>query len=610
MRGEAEMRYRYISRTGPNDLFGNADYAQAFNIGTPGESSIGLAGPNMRYVQAEGYSVKGSDAAYHQMRLWLYPTIKINEAASVRTIISLSGNLNGSYARQYSPELQNDAGGRGYYVSPSENWATNPHYSGWIMPESRDIVAGVPIAAPMIQALWFTLKTPLGTMVYGRRPAGFGVGWVVHEKDTYATSLSLIVPYGPLTFVWSQYLHDSGEDTDPNNEGNVFERYWQSVYNGRGWPHTTPSATDQNKVVDWNQAFSVIYQSGNLDIGAMVRIVRWSNVHSMSNYRIVAPDGPVGTLRDDALSPTIAQFNVVGGTSGIETSVFLGSYTNGFTGPGTPLYGDMFFMLAVPYLRYNNGRFFLNAEYDLQTVEIRRTGGRPISGRPQAWAVETGWLSGPLKISVANFYRSGHDRRTGTFHIRAPEGWQGGYDGWNFFLTRWGGGEGPIRPYNFLMGLYGTGNNSFDSAGNCKYQDFIGYAARLDLAVAANLNVFGAVLRAARASNTGTPVGLYDGVSLYGRDRAVYPFRNPTQTPNVPDTDLGWEIDAGLDWKFLENVTFRFLFARWQPGAWFKWAYQDRSRFPYMLNPPTLDINPDRAIDPIIAVQTGFMMDF
>jgi hypothetical protein len=151
------------------------------------------------------------------------------------------------------------------------------------MPESRDIVSEVPIAVPTIQAIWCTIRTPWGTFVYGRRPAGFGLGWVVHEKDNYATSLSLIVPCGPLTLVFSQYLHDSGEDTDPNNDANVFQRYWQTNTSLRSWPQTVAAAVDQNKVMDWNQAYAVVYRSGNLDAGAMLRIARWNNVHSLSN---------------------------------------------------------------------------------------------------------------------------------------------------------------------------------------------------------------------------------------------------------------------------------------------------------------------------------------
>jgi hypothetical protein len=321
---------------------------------------------------------------------------------------------------------------------------------------------------------------------------------------------------------------------------------------------------------------------------------------------------------DDILVPS-----AVGGYTPTEggdyTSVFLGDYGLG----GFPLYGDMFFLLATSYLRYMDGRLFLNGEYTLQNVEVRRNGGRPISGRPQAWALEGGLLMGPLKLSLAHFYRSGHDRRRGYFDSASPIGTSQFHlcnDRWDYFLTRWGGGQAPIAPYNFLIGLYGTGNNSFNDAGNCTYQDFLAYAARVDYALAANLNLFATVMHAERASNTGTPIGLYDGIYPANRYRGIYPKTFPPGNPghgvelsilpNVPDNDLGLEIGAGVDWNFLENFTFRFRFAHWQPGNWFKWAYQDRSRFPFDTFNTDVFVNFHRTIDPLIAIETSFLMDF
>jgi hypothetical protein len=267
MRGEGELRYRYISRTGPNDLFGDADYAQRQPMQLPTSTflntSVGLAGANNKFVQVEGYSSKGSDAGWAEQRFQLFSRIRVNKAIDIKGIMSLQGNLNGNYARQYSPEFEKfnyadipwaaEAAG---YLATSSNWATNPHHSGWIMVDSRDIVAGVGMAAPIVNALWYTVQTPWGTLVYGRRPAGFGPGWVVHRDDVYARSLSFIVPYGPLTIVFSQYLHDTGEDSDPNNELNVYDLYWKQTPNERGWPFTVPGSVDKNKCIDWNQSWA------------------------------------------------------------------------------------------------------------------------------------------------------------------------------------------------------------------------------------------------------------------------------------------------------------------------------------------------------------------
>ncbi|MBI5572687.1 MAG: hypothetical protein HY914_22275 [Desulfomonile tiedjei] len=635
VKAESEIRYRYISRTGPNDLYGNAPYAQSHNSDPAFrvETSIGLSGPNLRYVQVEGYSAKGSDAGYSEVRLWLFPRVDITRAVSMKSIVWLSGNLNGRYLQSLldKPFVVRDLAVpfpftvKDSFLGPSANWGTNPHYSGWIMPESRNPVAGVGLAVPIMQALWWTAQTPMATMVFGRRPAGFGLGWVVHERDTYATGLSLLVPYGPFTFVFSQYLHDSGQDTDPNDETNflayaqrVFSLEGDSTYQGVPPPYAPPSSVDQNTVIDWNQAVAAVYRSGNLDLGTMIRIVRWGNVHSLSVPGNWPPGRARGTMFDDVLVPSaVGGFSPPGFDGGNYTSVFLGERGLG----GFPLYGDMSFLLATSYLRYTDGRLFLNGEYTLQNVEVRRNGGRPISGRPQAWALEGGLLLGPLKLSLAHFYRSGHDRRRGNFDPVTPIGKTlinpSSNDRWNYFLTRWGGGQTPIATYNLLIGLYGTGNNSFNDAGTCTYQDFLAYAARVDYALAANLNLFASVMHAERASNTGTPIGLYDGIYPSNRYRALYPkmFPNPQEIEpairgNVPDNDLGLEINAGADWNLLENFTFRFRFAHWQPGNWFKWAYQDRSRFPFNPFLPAVAVNFQRCIDPLIAIETSFLMEF
>ncbi len=129
--------------------------------------------------------------------------------------------------------------------------------------------------------------------------------------------------------------------------------------------------------------------------------------------------------------------------------------------------------------------------------------------------------------------------------------------------------------------MYGTGNNGYTNTGQCIYGDIVAYAARLDYAVAANLNVFTSLIHAQRASATGTPQGLYNGSWAPGvlTNQASSPGNGggiggtpstDVPTPNVPVTDLGWELDAGFHWKILEGVTWKTLFACWQPGAWFR----------------------------------------
>jgi hypothetical protein len=260
--------------------------------------------------------------------------------------------------------------------------------------------------------------------------------------------------------------------------------------------------------------------------------------------------------------------------------------------------------MQVSYLKYNNGRFFANGEYTFQYIEGRRNGSRPLSGWTNAWHAEIGSVVGPTKFTLAHFYSSGNDRR---------QGYLGAYDQYTNFIS-FGSRENAIGPYQYLIGLYGSGNNAYDALGECRFHDFLAYAARLDYAVAANLNIFGSVMYAQRASNTATPVAYYNGAS----SGSLATFTG-LRTPNVPDDYLGWEFDVGVDWKLLEGMTFKSLFGYWQPGDWFKYAYVDYSPTPAGAVPNTLmggdntagyQISPNRDIDPIIGFKGSMVMEF
>ena len=189
-----------------------------------------------------------------------------------------------------------------------------------------------------------------------------------------------------------------------------------------------------------------------------------------------------------------------------------------------------------------------------------------------AWQLEFGGICGPAKLSFANFYSSGHDRRGGLLNLTNSTGTVGGaqvYDRLSLYLVL-GGRQQSITPYAWLVGIYGGGNNSFDGRGYWTAQDFLAYAARLDYAVASNLNVFGSYIYMNRASNTGTRIGQFNGGGFHPASAAA------VAVPNVPDDYLGWEANVGVNWKLLEGLTFNSQFAYWQPGDWFKFAYVDQ----------------------------------
>ena len=93
MTGEYEWRFRYLSRTGKNDLFGRS--GSSFDIGFAGPNIYGHGGvanvANQAVVASTatsagmaiargGYSFTGVDAFYYDSRLTLYPDIRVNPA--------------------------------------------------------------------------------------------------------------------------------------------------------------------------------------------------------------------------------------------------------------------------------------------------------------------------------------------------------------------------------------------------------------------------------------------------------------------------------------------------------------------------------------------------
>lgn len=556
--GQYQYEFKYFSRVGPGDLFGNAEQAQRSNV--PGLTTIGLSGPANRIVTPEGFSSKGSDGSYATERFELYPTFIVNPALRLNGIIAFQGSLNGQYV-----------GG--------PNWAIPPGHAGRYSSDSRSESIYDPVAATFLRALWITADIPWGRFEFGRRPFIFGTGWAgFHGNDTANTSISLTQFSGPFAFTLGAVLADTGEYTDPFDSRNA-----------NMTPLTVASSADRNEIRAWNWWAAAIYRNGPFEVGLMNRTIRYNKVHALPLIG--------NTLRDDQTASFAATFlqawRVVTTENGNEEDWRI------------PIYGDVLLMTWPAYVKYFDGRFFLNGEFSLQYLSARREGGRPITGRPYAWMVEGGAVHGPVKATLAGFYRSGADRQGGILDVSSSTGkGQTGTtqvgDSWSQYIVLGGAGSA-IEPYTWLIGEYGAGNNSYDAAGRCTFLDFKAFAGRIDYALASNLNLWTSYILAHRASNTGTVWGAFSG--------GLAPVQ--LQGPNVAENNLGWEWDIGTSWKLLEGLTWDTAFAYWKPGNWFKTAWVDWS------SPTTIDsglgavrINPDRNIDPIIGFKTALTITF
>ncbi len=619
MTGEAEFRYRYWARTGTGDLFGGPAGIGIVGVNTGvATGTIGFAGPQAnpaafnpagffcQNVEVQGFSAKGADAHIQEERVWLYPEIRLNPAIRLRGEYWVTGtNLKGHH-----PVI-----GDGL-TFVGDNYSVPQGEMGWFISgdgSPGNSVDPTGMSTGLWEKFWLTAQLPWGIFAVGRRGVAFGTGWsTAHEKDLDSDGWALIVPYGPLTFILEEFLSDRGTDVFSQNAAAQV-----AGNSGAGPSPTRALGMDKNSkrgILDAAAAFT--YRNGPVDMGSLVRILYHNDAHT--SFLGGVPAGPIGADDfNDSAFPVVY----------LGAGLFLDNPGSG------PIVGDTHYFLWPTYFKYFNGRFFFNGEYDFAYAEAIRKGGRPIYSWQDAWQVELGVICGPAKLSLANFYHSGQDRRGGFTDFWGAVGGPTSffhpgtsvYDKQTHFLV-FGSAKESINPYQYLFGIYGGGNNSYDDRGYCNFEDMLAWTARLDYAVAANLNVWTSYMYANRASNTATPIAAYRGgvpnngirfspgfVPGYnGHYTAIgaLGFQNAA-IPNVPDNYLGWEWDVGVNWKLLEGMTFNTLFAYWQPGDWFKWAYVDYGSFNTVsVSGANFPVDPSRSIDAIFGFQGSVQVDF
>ena len=142
-------------------------------------------------------------------------------------------------------------------------------------------------------------------------------------------------------------------------------------------------------------------------------------------------------------------------------------------------------------------------------------------------------------------------------------------------------------------------------------------AARLDYAVAANLNVALSLFRADRTSHgyswacigPNAGVGAFPGTPDGNIDLNLNRYPG---SPNIPDGSLGTEIGLSMDWKLLEGLVLGINAAYWKPGAWFTYACVDRS-VPGWATGTAANLygtKPMKEIDPVVGGQFLLTVDF
>ena len=578
--GEHENRFRYFGRTGDKDLFGAAGMQNSIALGGVdwygfplGKNQfIGFAGPNiygrgwtpprswytsnaaplgataLSYpipdlpsgsgnvtITRGGFSKFGSDASDNGFRLTLRPVIRVNPAIRVFGVYNIGGMRN-KYALR-NEELPTTFGafpgivGSPWHYGQSVGQAPLERY--YMSQSSMNAYEGT---FGVWEQARVTVHVPWAVLSYGIKDFPFGTG-ATFGYNTRAEMFLTVVPYGPFRFLYALWLGRSG-----------FLEGWQTT-------------VDRDEKPNGFHAGAFTYDAGNISAGGAVI---YQKIHTPSN-------------------PVFSD--------------------QGFLGTGNV---DQDLLVNQVFAKYNNGRFFANAEYSWLNADTHTPANPLLLGFPVLAAterhlegyhsfLEAGVMAGPARLSFLWAQSSGsvlgsllNLATTGALspnptklNVRYPINYQA------------------LEPYEYLMfNTFAGGNNgswtaldvAFVTDEHGQMSDAFCFAGRFDYAVASNLNVWGSYMWAHRLEQHGQwngamPFGLgvtdqtgtTSGEALIAGVAGLPPgFLIPAYgglTPFIPDGFIGWEANAGVDWKLLENWTLKLRYAYWQPGDWFNFAY-------------------------------------
>ncbi len=560
MTGETIWRYRYVTQTGDNDIFGRLDENIRLGINhlrdypTPGTTN--RFGANGIGIIAGEHNF-GPDMSLTDYRATIYPTIKVNKA------IKLTGSVN-------LTSLGIHSNGRPYYNMEMFNSPTQEGggYANSLWVPISDRMAGSNVPNMYLTLQWWkaSIKTPMLNFSIGTKTSGAGVGYWKNKLDRSSTSFAISARYGPFKFGTSPYFGraNTGWNRWPRND-----RHDNNPWRNEGARNYFGGLT-----------LFIHYASGPLEF-----TFAQDGWHT-PNW----PDAAYEFRAADGVPQAIGPYNA-GSRPGEDTWVY-----------------D-----SVVGLKYFNGRFFANAEvahfweYNSGRGTTENNGTRTRVGRNQdAWmyALEGGIVAGPSKLTLSYVRATGDDPGTRITNEDAANG---------------DAGVSPyaMLPWGYLMYyVYGTGT-SWNQAGEGQPSNFHHAGIRLDHAVASNLNVFGVFSYSWRDQTNAFWLGgngQYAALRLTNEDLRT----NAANVAAVPDSakDIGWEVDSGFTWRLLENLDWNFTFAYWQPGSFWGYAYPNTAEI-YRGNWPNAPqdyararVDPTRTIDPLCAFWTSLDIDF
>lgn len=552
MKGEAEFRYRYWTRTGNNDIFGTMD-ANFVSLGInhlgtfPTYATTNRGGATFGVLAGENRF--GSDMSLTDYRTTLFPKIVVNKA------IELSASLNLTSLGIWSDGQPLVAGRTDPPDSPANVGYVNSLY---VPIQDRPVNVNVPNTYVTIQWLKMGIKTPMLDFSIGYRDSSFGMGLRKHKCNRASSSFAVTARYGPFKI--------------------GFGPYFNRDLSAWGWNPTTARSRNEGAGAPQRQEDKRNY------FEAFFADLEYANgpfVFQMVSESYRQPSAP---------SPVNAR--------GTALTV-------------SPPSDDIIRYRIGTAAKYFNGRFFLNAEsYWFNRWRSGRGTGTPGGLVNQneddtAWlyGAETGAVAGPLKMTLNYVRATGDDpstRYTSEDAATADQGLSACY----------------MKDWAYIMYyMYGTGDG-WDVAGWGQPTNVHHVGLRGDFAVASNLNVSVTSAYAWRDQpNAYTWGGTYqiglrhftNADIIAGTRRAV-----PDHAREIGwEVDLGvnWKLLENLVW----NSTFAYWQpGNWWSYAFPNTANMYRNGV--VPNGNTSEalatFNSGRHIDALIAVETNLLVAF